>query len=99
MRVFGSPCWVFNDRESLGKFDARGEAGVFLGYGNNTRTYKVLVKSTGKVIESMNVAVDDARRVSYIDEDGYVSDPDEENPMFANVDTKDLPVIDDSDKR
>lgn len=25
MRVFGSPCWVYNDRESWGKFGSRGE--------------------------------------------------------------------------
>ena len=25
LRVFGCPCWVFNDRERLGKFDVRGE--------------------------------------------------------------------------
>lgn len=55
MRVFGSPYWVFNDRESLGKFDCRGEPSIFLGYGKNTKAYTVLIKSTGVMSESMNV--------------------------------------------
>ena len=31
-RVFGSKCYILNDRENLGKFDAKSDEGIFLGY-------------------------------------------------------------------
>ena len=30
-RVFGSKCYILNDRENLGTFDARSDEGIFLG--------------------------------------------------------------------
>ena len=29
--VFGSKCFILNDRENLGKFDAKSDEGIFLG--------------------------------------------------------------------
>lgn len=49
---------VFNDKESIGKQDSRGEPGTLLGYAKNTKSYKVLVKRNIVVIESMNVIFD-----------------------------------------
>ena len=31
-RVFGSKCYILNDRENPGKFDAKSDEGIFLGY-------------------------------------------------------------------
>ena len=31
-RVFGSKCYILNDWENLGKFDAKSDEGIFLGY-------------------------------------------------------------------
>ena len=36
-RVFGSKCYILNDRENLGKFDAKSDEGVFLGYSTTSR--------------------------------------------------------------
>ena len=33
--IFRSTCYILNDREQLGKFDAKSDVGVFLGYSNN----------------------------------------------------------------
>ena len=30
-RVFGNKCYILNDRENLGKFDAKSDEGIFLG--------------------------------------------------------------------
>ena len=95
MKVFGSPCWVFNDHESLGKFDARGEPGTFLGYGKNTHAYKVLMTDSGTLVESMNVTVDDNRRNTHMDDDGFISDDEDDtvcdihtpNNTHAHADT------------
>ena len=39
--VFSGKCFIFNDRENLGKFDAKSNEGIFLGYFVNSRAYKV----------------------------------------------------------
>ena len=35
-RVFGGKCFILNDRENLGKFDAKSDEGIFLGYSVNS---------------------------------------------------------------
>ncbi|XP_061998818.1 uncharacterized protein LOC133716093 [Rosa rugosa] len=57
--IFGSPCYILRDREHLGKFDARSDDGVFLGYSLNSRAYRVYNKRTRVVMESINVSIDD----------------------------------------
>ena len=57
-RVFGSKCYILNDRENLGKFDAKSDEGIFLGYSITSRAYRVFNKRTKTVMESINV--DDA---------------------------------------
>ena len=59
-RVFGSKCYILNDRENLGKFDARSDEGIFLGYSTTSRAYRVFNKRTKTVMESINVKIDDA---------------------------------------
>ncbi|XP_024171720.1 uncharacterized protein LOC112177689 [Rosa chinensis] len=44
LRVFGSPCYIYRDREYLGKFDARSDKGIFLGYSLDSRAYRVYNK-------------------------------------------------------
>ena len=51
-RIFGSTCFILKDRENVGKFDTRSDEGVFL-------DYKVLNKRTGKVMETVNVVIDE----------------------------------------
>ena len=59
-RVFGSKCYILNDRENLGKFDAKSDEGIFLGYFTTSRAYRVFNKRTKTVMESINVKIDDA---------------------------------------
>ena len=35
-RIFGSKCYILNDKENLGKFDAKSVEGIFLGYSTNS---------------------------------------------------------------
>ena len=68
-RVFGSKCCILNDRENLGKFDVKGDEGIFLGYSTNSRAYRVFNKRTKMVMESINVEVDDAiTKVEMVDD-------------------------------
>jgi hypothetical protein len=59
-RVFGSTCYILRDRENLGKFDAKSDEGIFLGYSSTSRASRVYNMRTNTVMESINVVVQDA---------------------------------------
>ena len=68
-RVFGSKCYILNDRENLGKFDAKSDESIFLGYSTTSRAYRVFNKRTKIVMESINVKIDDAiAKVEMVDD-------------------------------
>ena len=68
-RVFGNKCYILNDRENLGKFDAKSDEGIFLGYSTSSRAYKVYDKRTKTVMESINVKIDDSiTKVEMVDD-------------------------------
>ena len=69
-RVFGSKCYILNDRENLGKFDAKSDEGIFLGYSTTSRTYRVFNKRTKTVMEFINVKIDDALTKVEMSDDG-----------------------------
>ena len=69
-RIFGSKCYILNDRENLGKFDAKNDEGIFLGYSTNSRAYRVYSKCTKTMMESINVVIDDTISEKDIDDDG-----------------------------
>ena len=58
-RIFGSTCFILKDRENVGKFDTRSNEGIFLVYSSFSKTYKVFNKRTSKVMETMNVVIDE----------------------------------------
>ena len=58
-RVFESKCYILNDQENLGKFDAKSDEGIFLGYSTTSWAYRVFNKRTKTVMESINVKIDD----------------------------------------
>ena len=68
-RVFGSKCYILNDRENLGKFDAKSDEGIFLEYSTTSWAYRVFNKRTKIVMESINVKINDAlTKVEMIDD-------------------------------
>ena len=69
-RVFGSKCYILNDRKNLEKFDAKSDKGIFVGYSTNSQAYRVYNKCTKTVMELINVVIDDTISENDIDEDG-----------------------------
>ena len=59
-RIFGSTCFILKDRENVGKFDSRSDEGIFLGYSTTSKTYRVYNKRTMKVMEIVNVVIDES---------------------------------------
>ena len=57
--VFGSKCYILDDREQRRKMDPKSDEGIFLGYSINSRAYKVFKSRTKVMKESINVIIDD----------------------------------------
>lgn len=53
--VFGCVCYIFNDKDNLGKFDAKSKEELFLGYSGHITAFRVYNKQARVVQESMNV--------------------------------------------
>ena len=48
-----------NGKDNLGKFDAKSDVGIFLGYSTNSKAYRVFNSRTKVVEESTHVKFDD----------------------------------------
>ena len=57
-RIFGSKCYILKDNRN-GKFDAKSDEGIFLGYSIKSKAYKCLNSNTNKIVESVNVKIDE----------------------------------------
>ncbi|KAH9762390.1 hypothetical protein KPL70_000794 [Citrus sinensis] len=63
-KVFGCKCFVLNTKDNLGKFDPKSDVGIFLGYSNSSKAYRVYNKRTLVVEESMHVTFDESNSSS-----------------------------------
>nr|KYP49374.1 Retrovirus-related Pol polyprotein from transposon TNT 1-94 [Cajanus cajan] len=62
-RVFGCKCFVLNNgKEQLGKFDAKDDEPIFLGYSTNSKAYRVYNKRTLVVEQSVHVVFDETNK-------------------------------------
>lgn len=57
-RVFGSKCYIRRE-DKIGKFDSRVDEGILLGYSRKNKPYRCYNLRLNKIIESINVKVDD----------------------------------------
>ncbi|KAH9744000.1 hypothetical protein KPL70_003507 [Citrus sinensis] len=58
-KVFGCKCFVLNTKDNLGQFDPKSDVGIFLGYSNSSKAYRVYNKRTLVLEESMHVTFDE----------------------------------------
>ena len=59
-KVFGSKCFILNTKDNLGKFDAKSNVEIFLGYSSSSKAYRVFNKKTMVVEESVHVVFDES---------------------------------------
>ena len=64
-RIFGNTCFILKDRENVGKFDSCSDEGIFLGYSFTSKAYRVYNKRTMKVMEIVNVVIDEYSDFSF----------------------------------
>jgi len=56
---FGCTCYILNNKVYLKKFDAKTQKGIFLGYSERSKAYRLYNSETLYVEESMHVKFDD----------------------------------------
>ena len=60
LRAFGCKCYVHNNgKDNLGKFDAKSDEGIFVGYAISSKAYRIFNKRTLLVEESVHVSFDE----------------------------------------
>ena len=63
-KVFGSKCYILKDTRN-GKFDAKIDEGIFLGYSTISKAYKCLNNNPNINVESVNVNFDEHTKNHY----------------------------------
>ena len=57
-KVFSRKCYILKDTRN-GKFDAKSDEDIFLGYSTRSKEYKCLNTNTNKIVESTNINFDE----------------------------------------
>ncbi|GJS22821.1 retrovirus-related pol polyprotein from transposon TNT 1-94 [Tanacetum coccineum] len=57
--VFGSLCYPTNDHEDLGKFDAKADIGIFVGYAPAKKAFRIYNRRTRIITETIHVTFDE----------------------------------------
>ena len=58
-KIFGSKCYIKSTDENIGKLEPRADEGILLGYSPHSKAYKCYNKRLGKIVESIDVVVDE----------------------------------------
>jgi frataxin-like iron-binding protein CyaY len=58
-KVFGSKFYIKREDGRMGKFDSRVDKGVLVGYSSTRKAYKCYNLRLNKVLESINVTIDE----------------------------------------
>ncbi|GJZ11741.1 retrovirus-related pol polyprotein from transposon TNT 1-94 [Tanacetum coccineum] len=59
LRVFGALCYPTNDSEDLGKFQAKADIGIFVGYAPSRKGYRIYNKRNRQLMETIHVTFDE----------------------------------------
>ncbi|GJR59702.1 putative ribonuclease H-like domain-containing protein [Tanacetum coccineum] len=57
--LFGALCYPTNDSENLGKFQAKADIGIFVGYAPSRKGYRIYNKRTRRLMETIHVTFDE----------------------------------------
>ncbi|KAJ9566644.1 hypothetical protein OSB04_002610 [Centaurea solstitialis] len=57
--IFGCNCYIKNDRDALGKFDAKADDGFLVGYSTISKAYRVFNKRRQTIEETIHVKFDE----------------------------------------
>ena len=80
-KVFGSRCYI----KKLEKFDARFDEGIFLGYASTKKAYRCYNLRLHKIVESVDVTVDDLKTKKVKHQEITLDNEDEEDEEYVGV--------------
>lgn len=92
IKVFGCQVYTYVPKEKRLKFDCRGQKGIFLGYNENSKTYRVLIINTGRIENSRSVVFlennqsfgipsNDSRESNIVEIENHYEDSSEESEV------------------
>jgi hypothetical protein len=61
-RVFGSKCYIKREYGRIGKFDSHVDKLILVGYSSTRKAYKCYNLILNKIVESINVIIDETGR-------------------------------------
>ena len=83
--VFGSECYINNLDKDLGKFDARSDEGIFLGYASNKKAYRCYNLRLHKIVESADVKINDLKTQKIKHQKNTFDSESEEDEEFVSI--------------
>ena len=72
-KVFGCKCFILNEKDNLGKFDAKSDEGIFLGYSSVSKAFRIFNKRTLIIEESIHVIFNEISEIRKNDFDDDVN--------------------------
>ena len=72
-KVFGCKCFILNEKDALGKFDAKSDEGIFLGYSSISKAFRIFNKRTLIIEESIHVVFNEISEIKKNDFDDDVN--------------------------
>ena len=73
-RIFRSMCYIKRDDGKIGKFDSWVDEGIFVGYSSKRKAYKCYNLRLGKIVETINVKIDETISSTNKQEDSDTQD-------------------------
>ena len=89
-KVFGSKCYIKRLDESLEKFDARSDEGIFLGYASNKKAYRCYNIISHNIVESANVKVDNLKTIRIKNQETISKNKDENDDETFDTQLKEV---------
>eukprot|EP00253_Pinus_taeda_P014520 PITA_14520 len=93
-KIFGSKCYIKKTDENLGKFEPIADEGILLGYSPHSKAYKCYNKRLGKIVESIDVVVDEEgkspRQVKYENIEDDEDYPSTSNQIHDEEETREV---------
>jgi len=82
-KIFGRKCYIKKTDKNLGKFEPRADEGILLGYSPHSKAYKRYNKILGKIVESIDLVVDEEGNIPRQVKSEYF-EHDEDYPSTTN---------------
>jgi len=92
LKVFGCKCYILNNgKESLGKFDAKSDKGIFFGYSLNSHVYRVFNKKLMTIEEYIHVIFYETNKCEQAAAK-INTDEDDQNIFLKNLDNNNTEI-------